>query len=129
MGLVWQAVRFRPSHFEVMVMLIATRILKLRHPDGDIEIRVRIFAPKPETIDWSCQFEIDWPDEKLTRAATGVDAVQALELALRMIGAQVYASDHHASGKLLWQRPGEGYGFPVPNNLRDLLVGNDKRFL
>jgi hypothetical protein len=52
--------------------------------------------------------------------------VQALELALRTIGAQIYASDHHASGKLMWLEPGKGYGFPVTSNLRDLLVGDDK---
>ena len=28
----------------------------------------------------------------------GVDAVQALELAMKMIGAFIYTSDHHASG-------------------------------
>jgi hypothetical protein len=50
-------------------------------------------------------------------------------LALKTIGAQIYASDHHASGKLMWLEPGKGYGFPVTNNLRDLLVGDDKKFL
>jgi hypothetical protein len=32
----------------------------------------------------------------------------------------------HASH--LWLEPGRGYGFPVPNNIRDLLVGDDKKF-
>ena len=59
----------------------------------------------------------------------GVDSVQALDLALRAVGAQLYASDHHASGNLVWEEPGKGYGFPVTNNIRDLLVGDDKRFL
>ena len=58
--------------------------------------------------------------------AMGVDAVQALELALKMIGAFVYATDHHASGNLMWLEPGRGYGFPVTNNIRDLLIGDDK---
>jgi hypothetical protein len=30
---------------------------------------------------------------------------------------------------LVWEAPGQGYGFPVPNNIRDLLVGEDKKFL
>ena len=59
----------------------------------------------------------------------GVDAVQALELALRMIGAFIYGSDHHESGNLIWGAPGQGYGFPVPNTIRDLLIGEDKKFL
>jgi hypothetical protein len=110
-------------------MLIATRVLKLQSAGGDIEILIRLFAPEPAEVDWSCRFEIDWPDEKLSRFAVGVDAAQALQLALRMIGVQIYASDHHASGKLMWLEPGKGYGFPVTSNFRDLLVGDDKKFL
>src|SRR5215831_16580464 len=104
----------RPS-----IMVIAARILKLRGTDGDIDIPIRLFAPERQSIDWSCRFEIEWPDEKLTRAATGIDAIQALVLALQMIGAQIYANDHHASGHLIWGAPLQGYGFPVPDSMRD----------
>jgi hypothetical protein len=61
-------------------------------------------------------------------AVFGVDAVQALELALRIIGAHIYASEHHKSGKLMWLEPGDGYGFPLTSGSRDLLIGNDKKF-
>jgi hypothetical protein len=110
-------------------MLIATRILTLRQTSGEIQIPIRIFAPEQREIDWACRFEIDWPDEAFAFDVMGVDAVQALELALKMIGSTIYASDHHASGNLMWQAPGQGYGFPVTNNIRDLLVGEDKKFL
>ncbi|MGV3635682.1 MAG: DUF6968 family protein [Pseudorhodoplanes sp.] len=110
-------------------MVIATRILKLRTTDRDTEIPVRIFAPKPQALDWACTVEIDWPDGTVTMDAAGIDAVQALELGLKLVGAQLYASDHHASGRLMWQEPGKGYGFPVVNSLRDMLIGDDKRFL
>ena len=110
-------------------MPIATRVLKLRQATGEIEIPIRIFAPEQEAASWSCKFEVDWPDGTLTLAVGGVDAVQALELALKMIGAQIYASDHHASGKLMWLESGKGYGFPVTNSIRDLLEGDDKKFL
>lgn len=26
----------------------------------------------------------------------------------------------------MWTAPGQGYGFPVPKNISDLLVGEDK---
>jgi hypothetical protein len=104
-------------------------VLKLRRANGDVEIPIRIFAPEQKAASWSCKIEVDWPDGMLMMAAGGVDAVQALELALKMIGAQIYSSDHHASGKLMWLEPGKGYGLPVTNNLRDLLVGDDKKFL
>jgi hypothetical protein len=110
-------------------MIIAKRVLKLRGQQGDVEIPIRIFAPQRKDGDWSCQIEIGWPEAKLTRIAVGVDAIQALELALKMIGAQIYASNHHESGMLEWLEPGKGYGFPVPNGIRDLLVGDDKKYL
>jgi hypothetical protein len=110
-------------------MVIATRVLKLRQGPSEIPVPIRIFAPEQREIDWACRFEIDWPDETVGLDAMGVDAVQALELAMKMIGAFLYTTDHHASGNLTWQAPGQGYGFPVPNTIRDLLVGEDKKFL
>src|SRR5262245_4244285 len=108
-------------------MVIATRVLKLRQELGEVPVPIRIFAPQRRGDSWMCHFEIDWPDEKVVLDAGGVDSVQAMELALRMIGAFIYGSDHHASGNLIWEAPGQGYGFPVPNTIRDLLVGEDKK--
>ncbi len=92
-------------------MLIATRVLRLRRPPADIEIPIRIFAPVQEQRSWSCKAEIDWPDGTVTMPIVGVDAVQALELALKAIGAQIYASDHHASGNLMWEEPARAMAF------------------
>ncbi len=47
-------------------------------------------------------------------------------MALRLIGAQIYASAHHASGKLMWLEPGKGYGFPVTNNFGFCLWGTTR---
>lgn len=110
-------------------MIIATRTLVLSNTKGDTEIPVRLFAPEIAKIDWICRFEIDWPQGKAERWGAGSDAVQALLIALQMIGAEIYASDYHESGRLRWLVPGRGYGFPVTNNIRDLLVGDDKTFL
>ena len=110
-------------------MIIATRILKLRNGNAEREVPIRIFAPVQEETDWSCRFEVDWPDGTLIRAAIGIDAVQALILALRMIGTQLYASDYHVAGNLAWEAQGLGYGFPVANAFRDLLVGDDKTLM
>ena len=59
----------------------------------------------------------------------GVDPAQALLSALQMIGAELYTSDQHRSDALMWLSPHRGYGFPVPQIIRDLLVGDDKKFL
>jgi hypothetical protein len=107
-------------------MVIATRELKLRQGSSEIPVPIRLFAPEQRDVDWACRFEIDWPDQTTSLEAMGGDAVQALELALKMIGAVIYSSDHHASGSPMWEAPGKGYGFPVSRNIRDLLVGDDK---
>lgn len=65
----------------------------------------------------------------MSLAAGGVDAVQAIDIALKMIGALIYANDHHAAGKLMWLTPGQGHCFPVAKEIRDVLVGEDREFL
>jgi hypothetical protein len=59
---------------------------------------------------------------------SGVDSVQSLLLAFQMIGADLYTSSYHKSGRLMFDEPGQGYGFPVPNSLRDLLIGDDRKY-
>lgn len=109
---------------------IATRALKIRNGAADIAVPVSIFAPQQsEHGDWSCRYEIGWPEKTRGMNAVGVDATQALLSAMQMIGAELYTSAHHKAGRLCWDEPGRGYGFPVPSNIRDLLEGDDKRFL
>lgn len=110
-------------------MIIGTRVLQLRGEARDIDIPIRIFAPEETGNKWICRFEINWPEGKVERWGSGVDAIDALFAALQMIGIGVYGSEHHQSGKLVWLAEGAGYGFPVTNNIRDLLVGLDKRYL
>jgi hypothetical protein len=110
-------------------MMIASRVLILRNADGtQVEILIRIYAPKQDDIDWSCRYEIDWPDGPRSHAAIGIDAVQALYLAMQMIGIELYTSGYHETGNLSWGEPGQGYGFPVTNSSRDLLVGDDAKY-
>jgi hypothetical protein len=109
-------------------MLIATRVLKFHQGGSEIEIPVRLFAPEQENGAWQCRYEIDWPHGRWAHAASGSDAVQALFIAMQLAGATIYASDYHSSGHLTWGRPGRGYGFPVPVTVRDMLVGDDKKF-
>jgi hypothetical protein len=110
-------------------MIIAARPLVLRTDNRDIEIPIVIHAPEKERADWICRFDIGWPEGKAERWGTGVDAVQALVMALQMIGVEIYSSQHHQSGRLRWLENGQGYGFPVSHNSRDLLEGDDSRFL
>jgi hypothetical protein len=109
-------------------MLIAERTLKIKTLAEDIEVPISIYLPREVDGIWLCKFTIEWPDGELQMDSNGSDSVQAIELALKMIGAFLYTSDHHASGKLVWLESDHGYGFPVANNMRDMLVGDDKKF-
>ena len=113
-------------------MLIASRTLTLRTDQGDKQVPIRIFAPvqhdpkNPRA--WSCRFEIDWPDKRKAMEGSGVDSVQALEMALSLIGTIIYTSSYHQAGDLFWEAPRQGYGFPVPQNIRDLLIGDGAKY-
>ena len=90
---------------------------------------IRIFAPESEPGgSWSCRYEIDWPDRPRSMTAWGKDSVQALVLALNMIGSEIYTSEYHKAGELYFEKRGDGFGFPVPANLRDLLEGADAEY-
>jgi hypothetical protein len=110
-------------------MIIAERILKLRDRAPETPVPVRIFAPAKDNGTWTCRWEISWPDRTRTNVGAGVDSAQALVHALQMVGAELYGSEEHRSGRLTWAPPRIGYGFPVPNNIRELLIGDDAQFL
>lgn len=111
-------------------MIIATRNLRLRSDSGEVDVPVRIFAPENDpTRGWGCRFEIEWPMGVDALTAHGLDSVQALEIAMKLIGSHLYTSKQHEAGLLMFDKQGAGYGFPVPQNLRDLLVGDDAKYL
>jgi len=86
---------------------------------------VRLFQPEDDGRGWVCRYEIEWPDGLSSGFAAGIDAVQALILALQMIGIQLYTSKYHQARNLRWNDRDGGYGFPVARNVRDLLIGGD----
>lgn len=111
-------------------MIIASRTLKLRTDAGAVEIPVNIFAPECEKPGaWSCRYDVGWPEGNRTFAGWGYDSMQAVVATLNMIGAELYSSNHHKSGNLYWDKPGNGYGFPVVGGARDLLQGDDRKYI
>ena len=111
-------------------MLIGSRELTLGDEDNEIKIPVRLFAPRLESAGaWGCRYEIDWPDKMSAKEIFGVDSMQAIVLALQMIGFEIYNSDFHESGRLRFDKPNNGYGFPVMSPYRDMLKGDDAKYL
>jgi hypothetical protein len=105
-------------------MLIAKRILHLNSFDKP-SIEVCLYAPQEQDGAFFCRYTIGWPNGIVESAGWGVDAIQAILLTLQKIGVDVYMSDAHANGSLIWREPDKGYGFPVPKNARDVLIGDD----
>ena len=104
------------------------RTLTYAAASGDIPVPITIDTPRQGERDWSCAYEIGWPDGSRHGFGYGIDATQAMLLALKAVGTDLYTSDYHRSGRLRWVEPGDGYGYPVPKNIRDLLVGNDAEY-
>jgi hypothetical protein len=107
-------------------MLIIAHELFLRTEDRETVIAIRIFKPEEQEKVWACRYEIEWPEGARVFSAIGFDSLQALVLALQMIGAEIYSSAYHREGRLRAYDNEKGYGFPVAASLRDLLVGADK---
>jgi hypothetical protein len=108
-------------HLTSIGTAIATRQFDLR--DGG-KVTVTIGKPErfPDSNDYYCPYQIVGSKRSHVRYAGGVDAVQALDLALKMIGADLYTSDEARNGALSWEGGSEkgDLGFPVPDVLRDL---------
>lgn len=108
---------------------IAVRKYSLVENGRRAEVTVRLFRPEPDPDEstYRCRFVVEWPSETQDLYACGVDAIQALLLAVQMLGATIYTSQAVKEGKLVWLEPGCGFGLPVSRNIEDILQGDDRR--
>jgi hypothetical protein len=107
-------------------MLVVSHKLYLKTGVLETVITIKIYRPEKQEKAWACRYEIDWPEGLRHFEANGIDALQALVLALQMIGAEIYSSAYHREGRLRAYDSEQGYGFPIAASLRDLLVGADR---
>ena len=101
--------------------IIAARELYLFN---DKKVTVIIGKPDkfPDSDDYYCPYQISGIGNGNIRYAGGIDGVQALLLALNMIGADLYTSEEYRVGILRWKGGEKGnLGFPVPEVLRELV--------
>jgi Domain of unknown function (DUF6968) len=105
-------------------VIIAHRRLILSTPSGETEVPVRLFQPEEDGGAWICRYEIEWPGEKWSRYAAGVASIQALILALQLIGIAIYTS--RLSIKVAQVgRELSGEWIPASPNVRGMLAGDD----
>jgi hypothetical protein len=111
-------------NIEKLDEIIAIRRLYL---EGKPELVIQVVLGKPQaspspSIDgFICPYQILGIGDQKVRGAGGVDAFQALQLAMEMIGWELYIKlNPRHDGKLRWEA-GEAndFGFPVPSVLRD----------
>lgn len=105
-----------------------TRTLHVTVGGDDHPVLVAFEPPAPGDGFWQCTCTIGWPEGPTSDQGYGADGPQALLSAMTMAMIRLYASSHHHEGRLRWDRPGEGYGFPGPRGSRDLLVGRDREW-
>jgi hypothetical protein len=99
-------------------VVIARRELALA---GGQRVTVIVGKPEPfpDTPDFYCPYQILGLGPERVRYAGGVDGVQALELTLKMIGADLYTSNEAKAKELTWMGSAN-LGFPVPDSIKDL---------
>ena len=91
--------------------VIAERGLEGEHEGRPITVTVKVGRPVPDPDGhWTCPYRISSPVKERTFYAFGVDAVQALYLALYMIGAELRSG--YKGLQLRWYG-GEELGFPA----------------
>ena len=97
-----------------MRQVIAERVLILA-PDGQVTARIGLpFTPADYPQESWCPWQIEGLGAGRVRAAVGVDSVQALSLAMRTLGSDLYASEEYRSGRLMAfpDEPHGDLGFP-----------------
>jgi hypothetical protein len=86
-----------------MNTVIVQRVLDYRGASGDALVEVYEPAPTPGHNDWRCEFRLSWPNYERFGHAIGIDAWQALQLAMRVVPSYVYASPDFKAGRVgLW---------------------------
>lgn len=86
------------------------------------KVTVRLHAPERSKrgSDWSCRFEVGAP-LNYEFAAEGVSSLQALALAMKMLAAFLYSSEHYEKGELGAFGEFGGYlGLPAPHEYLDV---------
>lgn len=102
-------------YLEELGEIIAVRDLTLTET-GKEKQSVRVIAGKPQfadSIGWYCPFQITGVGDEKIRYAAGIDAIQALQLVMVMIGANLQYQNEQTGGALQWEGDNQGgLGFP-----------------
>ena len=65
-------------------------------------VTVRFLRPEPDGNDYRCDYKIVWPDRERSSYAMGIDAVQALLLAMQKAHVELQVSPEYKAGALCY---------------------------
>jgi len=93
-----------------MLDLVAERTLEIEGV-SETKVSVKLGAPKlnEKTSDYQCPFHITGAGFEINKYASGLDGMQALQLALVMIGALLDYIQEAAGVRLKWSDGGHGF--------------------
>ena len=85
--------------------------------DGQ-NVGCRFYRPEADGSSFRCCYEIDWPEGVRSKAAGGVDEVQALLLAMQRAHTDLLSAREN-DGRVVSWLDDRSLGLPVANSLRD----------
>jgi len=96
--------------------VIATRtLLLLRDNTAALEVLVLLGKPQagPDHQYFYCPYQVKGVGEEKMKSVYGIDAFQALQLTLSILGVELEVLNKELGGKLRWDRDDKrGFGFP-----------------
>ncbi|QEX16474.1 hypothetical protein FRZ44_17680 [Hypericibacter terrae] len=102
------------DHINKVMLVRQPRLSESRAP---VVIQVGCPEKRPNGHDYYCAYRVLGLGNDRVRSASGVDQMQALLLALRKMGAELYSCGEYKTGKLYWLEMGnKDLGLPTPEN-------------
>ena len=84
----------------------------------------RFYQPESDGQDFRCRYEIDWPEKLYRGHAYGVDAVQALLLAMQKAHTELLTARENDGRKITWLDM-RSLGMPIPKTISDWAPDNE----
>lgn len=101
---------------ENLGQVIASRSIKIEGQDEIYTVSIGLPRQFSDSMDFYCPVQIASETHKgEIMYSAGIDSVQALQLALRLIGGTLFRLNRECEGKLRWDGDEHGdLGFPLP---------------
>jgi hypothetical protein len=83
-----------------MSAVVAERQLDFVDGERTVPGWIRVLQPEPDGNNWRCRYQIEWPGYEREFGIMGIDSLQALVLALRIIPSAVGSTEDFKAGKI-----------------------------